>query len=587
MKNKIYFKLLGVFALLVILFSCEPFMDENPESSFNLPPDASVMDFSISPGNDDYHFNVALVSPSISGVYSVKFDLGNGAKVNKESATAYYPLPGDYIITMTITTNGGSTSITKTHTTTETDYSIFTDEKYIFLSGGINASQGKTWVVDSLTWGHFGIGPAGGNWPEWWGATSLQKTNSGAYDDEFVFKIDGFGFEFKNNGDSYVKDYRKDLPEYSNPVPLYGEPDCKVNYTPSSATWTIVTKDDGDYIVFSSETPVFFGFDYGAINDEFRIEELSENKISLSCIGGDGNRWYYLLIPKGYELPKIELEAVVGETGEINTFEAGINVTNIPVGESIEKFTVDFGNGTIEETTDLNERVTNTYMRKGSYMVTISVETSLGEIVKTITVDVTDNHPDYEEFLLDEIVMYADFSEVTLAPVNGENCSVAVVDNPYKTYPNKSSKVGFYSKTDNEWANANMKLPSGYRFDLRQKSLIKLKVYGKAGDVVLLKFENTDRGGNAWQTGAELTYTIKQENTWEVVEYDFAGVGAGWDWTGDQFTSDITTDDRFNNGFYNIIRIMLNPGNGSGTHEFYFDELAGPHVEGIKSASIQ
>lgn len=183
--------------------------------------------------------------------------------------------------------------------------------------------------------------------------------------------------------------------------------------------------------------------------------------------------------------------------------------------------------------------------------------------------------------------MYADFSEIMLAPVNGENCFVAVDDNPDKTYPNKSSKVAFYSKTNNEWANANLKLPSGYRYDLRQKSMFKLKVYGKAGDVVLLKLENTDRGGNAWQTGAELNYTIQQDNTWEVVEYDFAGVGAGWDWTGDQFTSDITTDDRFNNGFYDIIRIMLNPGVGDGTHEFYFDELAGPHMEGIKSANIK
>ena len=64
-----------------------------------------------------------------------------------------------------------------------------------------------------------------------------------------------------------------------------------------------------------------------------------------------------------------------------------------------------------------------------------------------------------------------------------------------------------------------------------------------------------------------------------------SGVGAGWDWTGDQFTGDVVNDDKFNNGFYNVIRIMLNPGVGEGTHEFYFDELAGPHVEGLKSAS--
>ncbi len=593
MKNKINFKLLGVFALLIALFSCEPFMDENPESSTNLPPEAGEMDFSITPGDDDYHFNVSLVSPSVSGVYGVKFDLGNGLTVNEEVASAYYPMPGEYTITMTITTNGGSTSITKTHTTTETDYSIFTDEKYIFLSGGINATEGKTWVVDSLTWGHFGIGPAGGNWPEWWGASSLQKTASGAYDDEFVFKIEGFSFAFNNNGDSYVKDYRKDLPEYSNPIPLYGEADCKVNYTPASATWAIVNKADGDYLVLSSATPAFFGFDYGAVNSEFKIEELSENKISLSCIGGDGNRWYNLLIPKGYEPPKIELEGVVSETSETNTFEAGISVTSVPDGQSIEKFTVDFGNGTVMETTNLSETLTNTYMRKGSYIITITAATSIGEIVKTNTVNITANHPDYVEFLLAEMIMYNDFSEVQLAPVNGQDCYVAVENNPSKIYPNKSSKVGYYTKTNQQWANANMQLPAGYRFDLRQVSTFKLMVYGKAGDVVLLKLENTDKGGDAWMTGTELRYTIQKDDTWEVAEYDFEGAGVmpgseGWKWWPDPVSYDVANDAYYNHDFYNIIRIMLNPDiRNDETHEFYFDELAGPHVEGIKSARIR
>ncbi len=110
-------------------------------------------------------------------------------------------------------------------------------------------------------------------------------------------------------------------------------------------------------------------------------------------------------------------------------------------------------------------------------------------------------------------------------------------------------------------------------------------VYGKAGDVVLMKLENTDRGGNAWQTGTyDLTYTIKNDNTWEVAEFDFNGIGAGYDWTGDQFTGDIISDTRFNHDFYNVVRIMLNPGVAIGTHQFWFDDLAGPHVEGLKSA---
>jgi hypothetical protein len=139
--------------------------------------------------------------------------------------------------------------------------------------------------------------------------------------------------------------------------------------------------------------------------------------------------------------------------------------------------------------------------------------------------------------------------------------------------------VAKYSKTDQQWANAYMQLPPGYRFDLRQRSTFKVMVYGEAGQEILLKLENTDLGGNAWTTGVELRHTIQESNTWEVMEYDFAGAPAA------DGTPDVTNSP-YNNGYYNVIRIMCNPGVGEGTHEFYLDELSGPHVEGIKSAQL-
>jgi hypothetical protein len=132
-----------------------------------------------------------------------------------------------------------------------------------------------------------------------------------------------------------------------------------------------------------------------------------------------------------------------------------------------------------------------------------------------------------------------------------------------------------------------MLLKSGYRFDLRLQHIFKVMVNGKAGQKILLKLENTDKGGNAWQTGTyDLIYTIQKDNTWEVATFDFAGVGAGWDWTGDIFAPNIVADPRFNHDFYNVVRIMCNPGDGAGTHQFYFDDLSGPHVEGLKSGKL-
>ena len=590
MKNKIYSKLAGLLAI-VFLFSCEPYMDVNPEAGLVLPPDASEMDFSVTQINDNFHYKVELTSPSIDGIYAVTFNLGNGSTVKKKSATAYYPLPDSYTITMTITTNGGSTTISKVQTTTETDYSIFTDEKFVALTGGIDNTEGKTWKLDAATKGHLGVGDTGSDGLNWWSADPFVKDGTGAYDDEITFNLTGFVVSYDNKGVSYVKGYMKDDPNLANVYlnPRLNKDDWDVDYqTPVNGSWLISEKDGKNYLSINSEKPIFPGLDVGALNNEYEIVNISENMLELTCFSAYENwtKWHFLLIPADYERPQIEYQVSINAAAEVNTFEVTNTVTNVPTGESVDKMVVDFGDGTVVETTNLSEVLSNTYMRAGTYVINVTTITSLGSETEAHTINVASNHPDYQEFLLDEIVMYADFSEIMMAPVEGQDCFVGLTDNPDKIYPNKSSNVAFYSKSNQQWANAFMQLPAGYRFDLRLKHTFKMKVYGKAGDKVLLKLENTDRGGNAWQTGTyDVIYEIKQDNTWEIAEFDMSGVGAGWDWTGDQFTGDVVTDTRFNNGFYNVIRIMLNPGVGDGTHEFYFDELAGPHVEGLKSAN--
>jgi hypothetical protein len=587
MKNLKYLSFIGLM-VFAVLFSCEPYEDTNPELGLVEPPAESEMDFSITPGDDAYRFNIEMTSPSLNGIYTVTFDLGNGSKINKKSGVAYYPLPDDYTITMTIKTNNGSSSISKTLTTSETDYSLFDNPMMIALSGGTDALEGKTWVLDSLSQGHLGVGPAGSEGLEWWSAAPLNKSGFEIYDDRLTFKMIGFEAIYENNGKSYVKDFRGDDPNYSNVVDP-GD-DLIVDYTPEPGSWMIEEADGKMYLVLSGPTPIYPMFDTGAQGGRYEIFALEENFMQLASLGGDGNAWAYRLIPEGYVPPQIELEATLTATGEVNTYNVALNVLNVPAGESINNVTIDFGDGTVHETQDFNEVVSNTYMRQGSYQVTVTANTSLGDIVKTFTAEVAANHPDYEPFLLDAMVTYNDFSEVSMAPLQidlaGGGGYIEIVDNPDRTYPNKSAKVLNFVKENTEWANAYMQLPAGYRFDLRQRHTFKVMVYGSAGDNILLKLENTDRGGNAWQTGTyDLIYTIQQDNTWEIAEFDFSGVAAGWDWTGDIFTGDVTTDDNFNHDFYNVVRIMVNPGNADGTFQVYIDELAGPHVEGLKSAT--
>lgn len=573
--------------LAMLFIGCEPKEFDSGDARESYPPSEEEMTADVNPGEDAYHFNM-VSNAEVSGVSLISWDLGNGNVAKGKEIIAYYPLPGTYDVTLKITTNTGAFTekVVAQIVQEETDYAIFSSEKFILLSGGADDADGKTWVLDSLSTGHIAVGNAGGDGTDLWKADPLAKKAVGEmYDDEINFKMDGFEATLVNHGKSYVKDFAADSPGYSNGYEF--DTDYIVDFSPIPGSWFIEEGDGKSYLTLSGSSRLFPIFDVGAVDNSYEILRIEENVMELVAAGGDGNAWHYQLIPKGYVKPSIAAELTVAEATDVNTYEVSLANIDIPEGQTISGLTVSFGDGEEVEADNYTDVLSHTYMRAGTYPVNAVMNTSIGEITLSETITVASNHPDYVPFLLDEMVMYSDFSEVSLAPVNGEDCSVTIADNPSEIYPNRSASVAMYSKTNSEWGNANLQLPAGYRFDLRSISTFKMMVYGKAGDVVLLKLENTDWADNAWASGVELNYTIKEDNTWEVAEYDFAGVANNGS-AGDVFTNDVTDPGAtVSHDFYDIIRIMLNAGNGEGTQEFYFDELSGPHVEGIKSTKIK
>lgn len=578
--------LVSIFAIL--FWACEPQEFDTGEARESYPPSEEEMTVDVMQGSDEFHFNM-VSNAEVSGIASIKWNLGNGNVAKGKEITAYYPLPGTYDVTLTITTNTGAFTekVVAQIVQEETDYAIFASEQFVMLSGGVDDLDGKTWVLDSLSSGHIGVGPAGTVGLEWWSAAPLAKQSVGVlYDDEINFQVNGFVATLTNHRQSYVKAFVADDPAYSNGYE--DDSDFVVDYNPEPGSWFLEEKDGKWYLTLSGPTPMFPCFDVGAVNGSYEVLRIEENLLELVATDRvEGNAWHFQLIPKGYVKPAVFAELSVVEATEANTYDVSLINFDIPEGQSISGVTFDFGDGEPIVADDYTAVASHTYMRAGTYAINAQVATSTGTLDLTQSVTVAANHPDYVPFLLDQMVMYNDFSEIVLAPINGEDCSVSTVANPSKVYPNRSSNVALYSKTDNEWANANLELPSGYRFDIRSISTFKMMVYGTAGDVVLLKLENTDWGGNAWMSGVELTYTIQNDNTWEVAEYDFSGVANNGS-AGDVYTDDVSDPNAaVSHDFYDIIRIMLNPGNGEGIHEFYFDELSGPHVEGIKSAQIK
>ena len=117
------------------------------------------------------------------------------------------------------------------------------------------------------------------------------------------------------------------------------------------------------------------------------------------------------------------------------------------------------------------------------------------------------------------MALYVNFDDV-FRPISvdqaGGTASMKIVNNPSVVYDNDSPLCLKFSKEYTQYANIYIPLSEAYRFDFSQSTKFKLKVYGTAGDKILLKVENSDLGGNAWSTAAEAeVYTIQNNNTWD------------------------------------------------------------------------
>jgi PKD repeat protein len=290
MKNIKYILLLAASAL--VLGSCEPTVLPTPD--VGPAPKAADLQITITPGADAFHFVIENKS-TVTGI--AHWDLGNGANATGNSVTSYYPLPNTYTVTLTLYAKGGNATVTKTVTTTEVDWSYFSNPTITLLTGGADAVNGKTWVMDSLSPAHIGVGPNLENSFQWWAAGANEKSGVGMYDDTFNLKLVEFKVTYDNKGVSYVKEFRKADAAYSNARTFKG--DWMVDYPGIHVgTWSVLEKDGKKFLKITSGTPVVPCFDTGAKDGEYLILNLSETNLELACIGGDGNAWHYLLVTK-------------------------------------------------------------------------------------------------------------------------------------------------------------------------------------------------------------------------------------------------------------------------------------------------
>ena len=211
MKNIIK---LGALALLsfFIMTACDP--QESTDYALGATPTSDQLDFTATPTNNKNIINIADAS-KIKGVAT--WDFGNGNKGKGENNQVTYPFKGNYTITMTLYTSGGSATITKTISILNDDYSLVNTPVYKNLTGGADNTAGETWVFDQYNnfvkevatktgfaiTGHLGLGPNGSYGQSWWGAGPNEKSTWKMYNFEFNFIQIGVKLNIKNAGEGY------------------------------------------------------------------------------------------------------------------------------------------------------------------------------------------------------------------------------------------------------------------------------------------------------------------------------------------------------------------------------------------------
>lgn len=300
MKQQQSTQFLFVFRLLAVcsLLAMSACFENIPE--LGLPPTLDDAAFTYEADEDSpnrIHFTCA------SSAFLKKWDFDNGTTAEGDTATAQFPLKGKYRIRLTVFTSGGSIYSEQEITIAEDDFTLLDLPAYTFLTGGIEAAAGKTWVMDSKRAGHFGVGPNPsdptlGDVPNYYAAGPEEKPGTGLYNDEFTFKLAGFQFVQETAGDIYLNNKFGDV----FPGAFENLGDKTAPFTaPSGLTWTITGPDGNQQLNISPGG--FIGYYSGVTS--YKIVSLSENELILRALDArdPALAWYQRFIPKGYDPP--------------------------------------------------------------------------------------------------------------------------------------------------------------------------------------------------------------------------------------------------------------------------------------------
>ncbi|MCR5351365.1 MAG: PKD domain-containing protein [Bacteroidales bacterium] len=286
------FLLAGTAATL--LFSCRP-MDLDVHQLGEVPSE-DQLSFTSAPSSASANILEFTNTSSVKGV--ALWDLGNGTTVKGDKVSATYPFKGDYTVTMSLYTTGGSATISQVVTVAADDYGLLDTPGFNALTGGAKAAEGKTWVFARYTEGHFGVGDVNAapeaNGPAWWKCPVDGKAACSLYENKFTFIQKGTKFIWENQGNIYTNE--SGMNHLGTPgTPNATAGDFDVPYTPAEGLTFTLDEAAG---VLSLSGDAFLGFYTGA--SEYNIITLNEHLLYVWCRSAaePGNAWYFMFVPE-------------------------------------------------------------------------------------------------------------------------------------------------------------------------------------------------------------------------------------------------------------------------------------------------
>lgn len=337
--------------VLVLAWACTP---ENNDLDFTpVDDEATIL---LTDLKDDNSF--MLVNGLRGKILTPKWDLGNGQTAIGDTVYAAYAFQGEYTVTMKGYDAGKYIEATRTIKITQDNMALVSDPVYQYLTGGVDAINGKTWVLDSLRTGHVRL------WKRQIGQQSDDKksplfySKSGMYDDEITFKLLGAECIYDNKGASFshggtidgIANYRINQLKQMGTVTSFApspKGDFLVNYTPADQPqkWSITKRSkevDGklkdEYFLSLTGGAYFFFYRGNAPGDiVYKIDSIGENYMRVIHeetypASRATAKWeeHYLLVPKGYPIqPEVPTVPEPPKEEHFNvTFEAG---TETPV----------------------------------------------------------------------------------------------------------------------------------------------------------------------------------------------------------------------------------------------------------------